>query len=102
MNPNTYQISQNQNYPKAPPAPSPSDLKAHVNRAQEINARLQSIYVSLDNILGRIYGENVGSLACEAVPQPFGLSSEMAEALANIDGMATRLDSAVVRLSQFA
>lgn len=83
--------------------PMPTAMQTHVQRAQEVNMRLNATAADLTNLLIRIYGEaNSEKPECQTDPLPAGLSSAMTCALSSIEATADLLFQAAVRLSQFA
>lgn len=84
------------------PAPQPTDMQTHVQRAQEVGGRFNVVADQLTALIGRLYGE--GSVAKEGAPtpRPAGLSSELTSAISTLEALADRLGAAADRLEQLA
>jgi hypothetical protein len=84
------------------PAPQPTDMQTHVQRAQEVAVRLIGIRDSLTGLIGRLYGEGQTASEGKTGPRAAGLSSEMTGALSDIEGISDQIFQAASRLSSFA
>lgn len=84
------------------PTPQPTDMQTHVQRANEVAARLNGTCEGLIALIGRLYGE--GQIAKEGhpTPRPAGLCAELTSALSDIEDAAARLAAQASRLEQLA
>lgn len=83
--------------------PQPTDMQTLLQRASEVEIRLNSIYISLADMIGRLYGEGQGVQSeLKPAPRSAGLVSEMSENLSRIEMATARIDEAVKRLAMFA
>ena len=89
-------------YPNTKPVEAPTDMQRYLEHAAVIEKRLILLLGAVEGQIGRLFGEGCNHANSDAVPQPAGMSAELASRFGEIEVVVCRLEEGISRLAQFA